>query len=56
MAKSGSKVVPIQKGPLRCDETNSLAFYGNENCTARDMEMLKMRQEGKTLTLHEPKR
>ncbi len=47
--------VPVQKGPVRCDETASLAFY-KEDPVRQDLENNKMRREGMTLTKHEPKK
>lgn len=49
------RYIPVQKGPVRCEETNSLAFY-NEEPTRRDLEMNQMRRSGMSLTKHEPKR
>lgn len=53
--KSGSYSVPVQKGPVRCDETDSLAFY-REGPTRLDIEHNDLRRSGMTLTKHEPKR
>ena len=53
--KSESYSVSVQKGPVRCDETDSLAFY-REGPTARDMHELALRRSCMTLTKHEPKR
>jgi len=54
-SKSSKEYIEVQKGPIRCDETDSLAFY-KEEPTRRDLEMNQMRREGKILTKHEPKR
>jgi hypothetical protein len=52
---SKAQYIEVQKGPVRCEQTDSLAFYDREP-TARDMEMLAMRRDGMSLKLHEPKR
>lgn len=49
------RYIEVQKGPVRCDETDSLGFY-REEPTRRDLEMNQMRRDGKILTKHEPKR
>lgn len=57
MSKKGnSRYIEVQKGPVRCEETDSLAFYPPPGPTPRDMEELSMRRSGMTLTKHEPKR
>jgi hypothetical protein len=52
---NGGQYIEVQKGPVRCQETDSLAFPARDP-TARDMEMLAMRRDGMSLKLHEPKR
>lgn len=53
--KESKRYIEVQKGPVRCDETDSLAFY-KEEPTRRDMEELAMRRSMHELTKHEPKR
>lgn len=48
--------VEIQKGPINMESQYTQAFYRDGECTRRDMENLRMRQDKMTLTLHEPKR
>jgi len=58
MAKSSkdkSGRIEIQKGPISTYETASLAFQ-NRDPTPLDLEHNRMRLEGMTLTVHEPKR
>jgi hypothetical protein len=55
MAK-GSKVVPIQKGPINMDEQYSMAFPREPDRTREDMQNLADRRAGMTLTKHEPKK
>ena len=54
-SSSNSYAVPVQKGPVRCDETDSLAFY-KESPTRQDIQYNEMRRSGMTLTKSEPKR
>lgn len=49
------RYIEVQKGPVRCDETYSLAFY-KEEPTRQDLEYNAMRRSGMTLTKHEPRR
>lgn len=50
-----SHAVEIQKGPIRMDEQYASKFERQPECTLRDIQNNMMRQDMKTLTLHEPK-
>ncbi len=54
MAKANR--VEVQKGPISMNDQYSMAFRREPEMTRRDIEMNEMRQSGKRLTLHEPKR
>jgi hypothetical protein len=48
--------IEIQKGPISMDDQYNIGFCREPYRTMQDMENLKMRREGMTLTKHEPKR
>ena len=47
--------IEIQKGPIRMDEQYTYKFCREPEKRIRDIENNMMRQDMKTLTLHEPK-
>ena len=47
--------VEVQRGPISMDEQYSNNFRREPECTMRDLENNRMRQENMTLTLHTPK-
>jgi hypothetical protein len=53
---SKSHAVEVQKGPISMDEQYSNNFRREPECTMRDLENNRMRQEKMTLTLHTPKK
>lgn len=48
--------VEVQKGPIRMDEQYTYKFNREPECTMRDMDNIRMRQDKMTLTLHTPKK
>lgn len=48
--------VEVQKGPISMDEQYSNNFRREPECTMRDLENNRMRQDKMTLTLHTPKK
>lgn len=58
MAKSSSRPggIEIQKGPINLDEQFQSGFRREPQMTREDIHYNEMRQSGKTLTLHQPKR
>jgi hypothetical protein len=54
--KGKANKVEIQKGPVNLSEQYSGKFRKEPEMTRRDIEMNEMRQSGKTLTLHMPKK
>jgi hypothetical protein len=46
--------IEVQKGPISMDEQYSNNFRRQPECTLRDLEDNRMRQEKMTLTLHTP--
>lgn len=58
MAKKEQKSnsVEVQKGPINMEQQFTQGFYREPEMTMRDMDNLKMRQDMRTLTLHEPKK
>ena len=56
MSKGKANKVEIQKGPIDLSEQYNGNFQREPEVTRRDIEMNEMRQAGKRLTLHEPKR
>ena len=58
MGKSRDKpyCVEVQKGPIRMDEQFDGAFRRQPEMTREDIRNNELRQDFRTLTLHEPKR
>lgn len=48
--------VEVQNGPIRMDEQYTQKFCRQPECTMKDMEALRMRQDKMTMTLHTPKK
>lgn len=55
MKKGRDFSVPVQKGPIVADQPN-YKFLKEPAKTLQDIEWNRMRQDGKTLRLHTPKR
>ena len=53
---SKKNYIEVQKGPIDMSQQYNYKFCREPEMTRQDIEYREMRQAGKTLTYHEPKR